>query len=58
MEKTKWIPMKIWRLTEAEREQVSEFAIGMRLSRGKYPHLNIKRENARVVFVEVPYSHE
>lgn len=49
----KWIPLKQWRIEEAMREHLTEHAIEIRLLRGKYPKLKIKRVNARVVLVGV-----
>ena len=43
--------MKEWRRNEAARLGTSESNIAMRLKRGKYPHLRIRRENPRIVFV-------
>lgn len=50
---TFWIPMKQWRAQEARRQFRSESAIAMRINRGKYPRLKVKRFNARVVLVKV-----
>jgi len=54
----KWIPMKRWRMEEARKEGVCDIAIAMRLTRGKYPDLKIRRHNKRVVFVEVDDTEE
>lgn len=43
--------MKTWRAEEARREFVSETAIAMRINRGKYPGMKLRRVNPRVVFV-------
>ena len=48
------IPMKQWRREEAKRQFVSESSIAMRLNRGKYPGMRLRRENSRVVFVALP----
>jgi len=47
------IPLKQWCAEEAARENVSPHAIWMRLDRGKYPWVTLKRVNKRVVFVEL-----
>lgn len=48
-----WIPMKQWRMEEAEMAGVQDASIANRLARGKYPGLKIKHINSRVVFVYV-----
>lgn len=45
------IRMKEWRQREAKLLGASENAVAMRLSRGQYPDLKIRRVNARVVYV-------
>lgn len=47
------IPMKQWRMEQAEREGCCENNIALRLARGKYPDLKIRRVNKRVVFVKI-----
>ena len=44
--------MKEWRLMEAIKHGVSEFAIAMRKTRGGYPNLKIRKVNSRIVFVK------
>jgi hypothetical protein len=46
------IPMKQWRMEQAEREGCCENNICRKLSKGAYPNLKIRRVNKRVVFVE------
>lgn len=46
-------PLKHWVLGEAAREGVKESAIYMRIRRGKYPELKLRRVNQRVVFVQL-----
>ena len=50
---TRELTMKQWRLAEAARWGVGEHAIAMRLKRGQYPLLKVRRVNKRIVFVEV-----
>ena len=45
------VPMKQWRMTEAERLGLSETGVDYRLRSGKYPNLNVRRVNKRVVWV-------
>lgn len=45
--------MKAWRMTEAERLNVTPSCIANRLSKGKYPHLKIRHDSKRLVWVEV-----
>jgi len=47
------IPLKQWCAEEAMVEHVSPHAIWMRLSRGKYPHVQLIRKNGRVIFVDM-----
>jgi len=48
------LTMKEWRMTQAERDRVTESAISMRLRRGFYrDKIKIHRRNKRVVFVEI-----
>lgn len=47
------ISMKQFVAKEAERLGVKSPAIFMRIKRGKYPDLKIRRVNARVVYVRV-----
>ncbi len=47
------LPMKEWVAREAERLGKKPAAVIMRLARGKYPGLKIRRVNSRVVFVEI-----
>lgn len=46
------ITLKQWRIEESKRLNVSESVINQRLYGGKYPHLKLRRVNARVVYVE------
>lgn len=46
------VPLKEWVAAEAVRCGCSLSCIYMRLSRGDYPHLQKRRENARVIFVK------
>lgn len=45
------ITMKEWRMQEAQRLGIVESAVAMRLMRGFYPDLNIRRINGRARFV-------
>ena len=45
------IPLKLWRMNQAALEGVSESAVAMKMKRGGYKGLRLKRINARVVFV-------
>jgi len=47
------IPLKQWCAEEAAAEGVSPHAIWMRLSRGKYPNVQLIRRNQRVIFVDM-----
>lgn len=46
------MPMKQWRVLQAELTGLSPITIAMRLRRGKYPDLKIRRVNKRVVYVK------
>jgi hypothetical protein len=45
--------MKVWRAEEARRLGIGEIAVAMRITRGKYLGLKVRRVNARVVFVQI-----
>jgi hypothetical protein len=47
------MPLKVWMQREAEARGVGVTAIHMRIKRGKYPGLKLRRKNSRVIFVEV-----
>ena len=47
------IPLKAWCMSMAHMEGISVNSIHMRISRGKYSWLNLRRVNKRVVFVVV-----
>lgn len=44
-------PMKHWVADEAQKQGVCKQTIWMRIRRGKYPHLQFRRVNKRVVYV-------
>lgn len=48
------VSMKEWRIAEAAAHGLTESAVAMRLARGAYPELNIRRVNPRRVFVSIP----
>jgi hypothetical protein len=43
--------LKVWRREEAARIGLSESAVAMRMSRGRYRHLKLIREHARLIWV-------
>ena len=46
------VTMKSWRIAESYRCGITEQAVSMRVTRGKYRgKISIRRKNARVVFV-------
>lgn len=47
------ITMKQWQIEEAARIGLTRSAVAMRLTRGKYPHLQVRRVNRRVAYVRV-----
>ncbi len=47
------IQMKVWREAESRRLGVGEGAIAMKLNRGGYPELRVRRVNKRVVYVMI-----
>jgi len=46
------IPLKVWIANEARRSGMNYRAVEGRFGRGKYPHLNVRRVNARVIYVQ------
>lgn len=46
------MPMKAWVMEEAERAGVTTSAIYMRIHRGCYLGLKVRRANSRIVFVK------
>jgi len=53
---TRWVPLKRWLFEEARRTGLTTNAIRSRIDRQRefyYPRLQMRRVNARVVFVEV-----
>ena len=45
------VTLKQWVVSESERDNVSPHAIHMRIQRGKYPNLILRKINRRVIFV-------
>jgi len=51
------IPFKQWIYEKAIRTRRTPEAVYMRVYRGKYPHLKLRRVNQRVIFV-TNHNHE
>ena len=47
------IPLKQWLHEEAERTGSTHKAVSVKFYRGRYPHLKLRRINARVVMVKL-----
>lgn len=53
LDRTTEIPFKRWRYEEGDRLGLKAQSIFMRVQRGHYPYLRLRRVNKRVVFVVV-----